>query len=472
MSAVLAAPAALRAKPRKTMKIPSPTTSASRGIIDLYLDGDHAPNNQVAYEDHETADRQQDPTDDASEHRPEICRRHEVHERREHDGQGRDQRTRCSGLSGQGRDLALDAYALADRVRDVVEDLGQVAADRAVDRVCRRHEVEVGTDHALGDVRQRLVGRTTEVHLAHGSAELVADGRHRVLGHGVDGLRERVAGLDGVRQQGERVAQLVVEGLQPLADPVLHVDAGYQVAQHGGHDCLQQSPAPPRDEREQRKAADLDHEVLRRAELEISALELLGDRRLAFLGVATTEPVGRGLEQVVERVAEAGGGLERRRPRGRHAIRGQTGLEILRAAGASSRLSNAQDDQENGCRHDETEDHRERQGWHLDLQKGSVQLIRGWLRGGLKYVFGNVLTFGLQVLHTHRNDAGGGVVADGLALRVHADLAELEDLLVLDLAVLDAGDLGHAHDAAHATAEPGLLDDHVDGRADRLADGA
>src|SRR6266849_9436955 len=137
MSAVLAAPAALRAKPRKTMKIPSPPTSASRGIIGLYLDGDHAPDDQVAYEDHETADCQQDPADDASKHRPEICRRHEVHERRKHKWQGRDQRARRSGLSGQRRDLALDTHALADRVRDVVEDLGQVATDSAVNRVGR-----------------------------------------------------------------------------------------------------------------------------------------------------------------------------------------------------------------------------------------------------------------------------------------------------------------------------------------------
>src|SRR5260370_13797511 len=157
MSAVLAAPAALRANPRKTMKIPRATTPANKGSIWLYLDGDHSPNDQVAYEDHESADRQQDPADDAAEHRPEICRRHEVHERREHERQGRDQRARRSGLSGQRRDFALDAYSLADRVRDVVEDLGQLAADGAVDRVGRRHEVEVGTDHPLGDVRPRLV---------------------------------------------------------------------------------------------------------------------------------------------------------------------------------------------------------------------------------------------------------------------------------------------------------------------------
>src|SRR5436189_6440405 len=123
----------MRERSMMTMKMPSPTTSACWGIICRYLDGDHSPDDQVAYEDHETADCQQDPADDASEHRPEICRRHEVHERREHDGQGRDQRAGRSGLSGQRRDLALDPYALPDRVRDVVEDLGQVAADRSVD---------------------------------------------------------------------------------------------------------------------------------------------------------------------------------------------------------------------------------------------------------------------------------------------------------------------------------------------------
>src|SRR2546430_17093293 len=130
MSAVLAAEAALRANPRKTMKIPSPTTSASRGIIGLYLDGDHSPDDQAADEDHETADRQQDPADEASEHRPEIGRRHEVHEGREHDRQRRDQRARRSGLGGERRDLALDPYALADGVRDAAQHLGEAATDR------------------------------------------------------------------------------------------------------------------------------------------------------------------------------------------------------------------------------------------------------------------------------------------------------------------------------------------------------
>ena len=121
-------------------------------FISLYLDGDHAPDDQIAEEDHETAYRDQDPADDAAEHRPEVGRGHEVHECREHDRQEGDQGARRSGLRGQGRDLTLDAHALADRVGDVVEDLGQVSTDGAVDGVRGRDQVEVLRHNTLGDV--------------------------------------------------------------------------------------------------------------------------------------------------------------------------------------------------------------------------------------------------------------------------------------------------------------------------------
>src|SRR5467141_2361790 len=137
----------VRARPRKMMKIPRPTASAKIVIISSYLDCDHATNDQVA-------DGDQRPTDKALEHRPEVSGRNEVHESREHDRQESDQRARRSGLSGEGRDLALDADALPDCVRDVVEDLGQVATNRAVDRVSRCHQVEVRAGDALGDVRE------------------------------------------------------------------------------------------------------------------------------------------------------------------------------------------------------------------------------------------------------------------------------------------------------------------------------
>src|SRR5205085_11867273 len=101
----------------------------------------------------------------------------------------------------------------------------------------------------------------------------------------------------------------------------------------------------------------------------------------------------------------------------------------------------------------------------------SVQLIRGWLGGRREDMFRNVFTFRTKVLHSHRDHPGGRVIANSLAVGIHAELLELKDLLKLDLTVLDAGDLGHADDPAHATSETRLLREHVDRGPDGLPDG-
>src|SRR5439155_27117058 len=96
------------------------------------------------------------------------------------------------------------------------------------------------------------------------------------------------------------------------------------------------------------------------------------------LGVAGTHAVGRGLEQVVQRVAETGRRGHLLRPRGGgYAISRQPSLEILRAACGTASLGQAQDDQEHSGGGDDREDHRYRKGWHLFLQKGQYSLSGG-----------------------------------------------------------------------------------------------
>src|SRR4051812_46172201 len=102
----------------------------------------------------------------------------------------------------------------------------------------------------------------------------------------------------------------------------------------------------------------------------------------------------------------------------------------------------------------------------------SVQLIRRWLFSSRENLFRYVFAFGPQVLHAHGQHAVGGVIADRLALGADAHLLEVEELLELDLTVFDACDFSHAHDPAYATTKTRLLDDQVNRRSDRLADGA
>src|SRR5439155_56956 len=84
----------------------------------------------------------------------------------------------------------------------------------------------------------------------------------------------------------------------------------------------------------------------------------------------------------------------------------------------------------------------------------------------------DVFAFGPQMLHAHGQGSSRGVVANRFALSVDPDLLEVEALMELDFAIFDPGDLGHAHDAADATAKAGLLHDEVDSGTDRLPDGA
>ena len=68
------------------------------------------------------------------EHRLHEARRGDEEEAREADRQEAHDVARQALLRGEGPDLALDPDALADREGDRIEDLGEVAADRVLDR--------------------------------------------------------------------------------------------------------------------------------------------------------------------------------------------------------------------------------------------------------------------------------------------------------------------------------------------------
>src|SRR5258708_28874695 len=130
--------------PMKIISTPSPTMRARSTVVPMSdLDRHDTANDEVANEDHENADRYQHPAHEVLEHRLEVAGGHEVHEHGKDDGQERDDRARRARLGGQRLDLTFEADPFSNRVSDVVEDLGEVATDRAVDRVRRGHEVEV-----------------------------------------------------------------------------------------------------------------------------------------------------------------------------------------------------------------------------------------------------------------------------------------------------------------------------------------
>src|SRR5205807_7871094 len=205
-----------------------------------------------------------------------------------------------------------------------------------------------------------------EVHLADSTSELVRDRRHGVLRDRVDGLSERVTGLERIGKQRQCVAELVVEGLQPAPDPELDVHAGHQVPKDSKGDDLDDAARKPEpeqpDQHEQNRAAELDHEVLGSAELEVGPTELLGNGGLAFLGITAADALRGRRKDAVEGVAEAGRRWQLAGARGGDAIRRQPGLEVLSAARGAPGLVQPDEEQEDAG---EGEKGEYRADWHV-----------------------------------------------------------------------------------------------------------
>src|SRR6266496_1844948 len=109
----------VRATPMAISRMPSAAINARRMLCDIRLDLDRRDlaDDQVPDEDQEDRKADHGPADEVLGHRLEVGRRHEVEEDREADRQDRDQGAGRGGLRGQGLDLALDPYPLADGVR-------------------------------------------------------------------------------------------------------------------------------------------------------------------------------------------------------------------------------------------------------------------------------------------------------------------------------------------------------------------
>src|SRR5438105_3291695 len=162
--------------PQKTRKMPAAARTARRRVVELIsldLDRRHAAHDEVPEGDHHDGDRDDDPAYDVLGHRLEIGRGREVHEDGEDHRKSGDQLAGGASRRRQGGDLALDPDPLADRERDVVQDLRQVAADGPVDGDRRHHQVEVIGLDPLDHVAERLLDRASQVHLADAAGEFL-----------------------------------------------------------------------------------------------------------------------------------------------------------------------------------------------------------------------------------------------------------------------------------------------------------
>ena len=147
------------------------------------------------------------------------------------------ERHRQTSLSGINANLALNLEALADDVREVIEDFGEVAASFALQHHGRDKELHVDQGHALGEIDEGIANRHAEFLLFVELAELARDRFGYLVGNHFEGGSKRVPGANGSGQCVDGFRKKFLELLEALIPTVRNVGVGkYEAYQHR-HPC-------------------------------------------------------------------------------------------------------------------------------------------------------------------------------------------------------------------------------------------
>ena len=113
-------------------------------------------------------------------------------------------------------DLAENLEPLAHHVRQVLENLGEVAAGLTLNQHRGREEPDVEQRHAEREVVERVFHRQPEVLLVEGLPELRADRLVHLVGDHLQTGRKGMAGLQRAGNQIEPFGELLFERPHPL----------------------------------------------------------------------------------------------------------------------------------------------------------------------------------------------------------------------------------------------------------------
>src|SRR5579884_83305 len=162
-----------------------------------------------------------------------VGRVHGVDEQPDGDRHDRDDDGADPAFGGERAHLPPQALALLHGAGHDVEQLGQVAADLALDGDGRHHPVEVLALDPLGQVVEGLDERASEAGLGHDLAHLLPRRLRQLARHGVEALQDREPRAQGGGEELQHVGELRGEGLGAAVGHRLQDDPGG----HGEHGC-------------------------------------------------------------------------------------------------------------------------------------------------------------------------------------------------------------------------------------------
>src|SRR5580658_1042571 len=142
------------------------------------------------------------------------------HDRNNNRRHAHQKRHRESALGGVDAHLTLDLKALADDVRQIVENFSEVAAGFALQHDGSDEELYVDQGHAVREIDESVAHRHAKFLLFVELPELAGDGLGHFVGNHFDGGREGVSGANRARQGVDRLGEEFLKFLEALVAPV------------------------------------------------------------------------------------------------------------------------------------------------------------------------------------------------------------------------------------------------------------
>src|SRR5580765_4999281 len=195
------------------------------------LNPDDLANYEIAHRLQDDTDDQHGVPDRIGKQRPDEQRVHEIHPHNDDGRHAHQQQHGEAALRGVDTYLAQDLEALADHVREIIENLGEVAAGLALQHYGRDKEFHVDERYAVDQVAECFAHGQAEFLFLEELAKLGGHGFGDLVGNHFERGGEGVSGAYSAGQRVDGLGEQFLKFVETLGALVVRVGVGQEASQ-------------------------------------------------------------------------------------------------------------------------------------------------------------------------------------------------------------------------------------------------
>src|SRR5208282_2597170 len=232
------------------------------------------------------------------------------HEDDNRGGESHEQGHGEASLGGVDADLAQDLKAFANDVREVVKNLGEIAAGFALQHHRRHEELNVDQRNTVGEVEQGVAYREPEFLFFVELAEFSGNGFGDFVGNHFESGGKGVSGANGAGEGIDGLGKLLLKFPEALGPQMRGIGVGKKKTEESAHPTENQvSAGDERDEGEAHGRHGAQHEEVSGANVQASLSQHFLQHRNSLRAAQKGVESGDAAEHFVAKQSDFGGGL-------------------------------------------------------------------------------------------------------------------------------------------------------------------